>query len=678
MEVAELLEDAFRFLRTYAAVINSAPLQLYFSLLLFSPHKSRIKQLFQEDIDWVAAKAPVADNWSQCLQILEGHGAIVKSSSFMNNSKSVISCGQDGTARIWRVDTGECVQTFNGLVPLSSIAVSRDSLQFAAEFSPGELQIRNTDTGDCYGKINGHSSGIDTVAFSHDSELLMSVSNKIARLWKLSTSACLHTFSELETSAFSISHDSKLIVFGSTAGEIRVWSVVKTEWAKTLSSDPKSVRLVMFSHDSKVLASSNGTEIRMWNVSTGACLRQLDGHSDQVLAIAFSHDSMLMASASIDESVRIWRSSTGECLNILQGHTEAIFSVSFSHDSTLVLSSSSDETIRIWRPNSNYYGLTDQNDKEGIQSIRLSQDDRLIASSSSDKTVRIWDVGTGICMRSFSDHEDIVTAVTFSHDMKLVASASLDRTVCIWNVEENKCLHKLTAYAQYATAVSFSHDSAFLASAGDDGEIKIFHTLSGKKVQWYYGHSNTIEFITFSHDSSLLASASWDSTVRLWRSNMVTPIRELRGHTKAAVSVIFSPDSKTVASSSVDNTIRIWEVNTGGCVQVISTTTAASLLRFNPEISRVVTDLGAFIVQRSKNRDLPNYSASQLLHQSLGFAIIGSWVTWNGRNLLWLPVEFRPNETEISGPIIAIGCTSGNLVILRFNCDKMYFEMEKY
>ncbi|KAI1073345.1 hypothetical protein LB507_011700, partial [Fusarium sp. FIESC RH6] len=64
-----------------------------------------------------------------------------------------------------------------------------------------------------------------------------------------------------------------------------------------------------------------------------ACLLTLEGHSMEVNSVVFSHDSKKVASGSHDETIRIWDAETGECERELKGHSSWVNSVVFSHDS---------------------------------------------------------------------------------------------------------------------------------------------------------------------------------------------------------------------------------------------------------------------------------------------------------------------------------------------------------
>ena len=78
------------------------------------------------------------------------------------------------------------------------------------------------------------------------------------------------------------------------------------------------------------------------------CLQTLEGHSDSVRSVVFSHDSRQLASASRDRTVKIWDAATGECLQTLEGHSGSVRSVVFSHDSRQLASASGDRTVKIW------------------------------------------------------------------------------------------------------------------------------------------------------------------------------------------------------------------------------------------------------------------------------------------------------------------------------------------
>ncbi|KAF1936956.1 HET-domain-containing protein [Clathrospora elynae] len=87
-----LVQDAHRFVMYHKGAIENSPLQAYVSALLFSPTASLVRKLFQrEEPEWITIQPAMSNNWSACLQTLEGH------------SESVSS--------IWDASSGTCLQT---------------------------------------------------------------------------------------------------------------------------------------------------------------------------------------------------------------------------------------------------------------------------------------------------------------------------------------------------------------------------------------------------------------------------------------------------------------------------------------------------------------------------------------------------------------------------------------
>ncbi|PNP56936.1 hypothetical protein FNYG_15303 [Fusarium nygamai] len=162
----------------------------------------------------------------------------------------------------------------------------------------------------------------------------------------------------------------------------------RSDWVKT----------VVFSHDSKRLASGSGDQtIRIWDAEMGVCKRELKGHSDEVSSVILSHDSKKVASGSYDETVRIWDVETGKCEQELKGHSREVNSVVFSHDSKKVASSSFDETIRIWDAETGKCERVLEGSNSPVNSVVFSYGSKKVASSSYDKTIRIWNTDTGLC-----------------------------------------------------------------------------------------------------------------------------------------------------------------------------------------------------------------------------------------------------------------------------------------
>jgi WD40 repeat protein len=113
--LAQLVQDAWRFIMYHKGAIEGYPLQTYASALLFSPTGSLIRQLFQhEEPEAISIRPALSDRWSACLQTLEGRSDYVNSVAFSHDSMRLASASYDRTVRIWDASSGACLQTLEG------------------------------------------------------------------------------------------------------------------------------------------------------------------------------------------------------------------------------------------------------------------------------------------------------------------------------------------------------------------------------------------------------------------------------------------------------------------------------------------------------------------------------------------------------------------------------------
>ncbi|KAI1073332.1 hypothetical protein LB507_011656 [Fusarium sp. FIESC RH6] len=433
----------------------------------------------------------------------------------------------------------------------------------------------------------------------------------------------------------------------------------------TLEGHSSSVYSVVFSHDSKKVASgSRDKTIRIWDAETDECEQELKGHSSSVYSVVFSHDSKKVASGSGDNTIRIWNAETGECERELKGHSGWVNSVLFSHNSKKVASGSGDNTIRIWNAETGECERELKGHSNWVMSVVFSHDSKRVASGSSDNTIRIWNAETGECERELKGHSSSVMSVVFSHDSKKVASGSRDNTIRIWDAETGECERELKGHSSSVYSVVFSHDSKKVASGSYDKTIRIWDAETGECEQELKGHSSSVYSVVFSYDSRKVASGSDDKTVRIWDAETGKCERELKGHSSSVYSVVFSYDSRKVASGSDDKTVRIWDAETGECEEIVPLDGYAHVLSFATDGRGIVTACGVFAISGG----LQSHTEPAMLQQSSEAPILactdGTWITAAGEDLLRLPPECRGGEVAVSGNTVIIGCRSGRVLIL--------------
>jgi WD40 repeat protein len=187
-------------------------------------------------------------------------------------------------------------------------------------------------------------------------------------------------------------------------------------------------------------------------------------------------------------------------------------------------------------------------------------------------------------------------------------------------------------------------------------------------LQTLEGHGDFVLSVAFSHDSAKLASTSMDLTVKIWDASSGECLQTLEGHSRSVSSVAFSHDSAKLASASLDETIRLWDATNGECLQTLDTGRILHGLSFDPTGSFLHTEIGTIALQSlegSSTRtiaesDRPLYVATSLSSDTI-------WIQQAGKNMLWVPSEYRPSCSSVSGTTIGLGVGTGRVWFCRIS-----------
>ncbi|KAJ5419433.1 uncharacterized protein N7487_002983 [Penicillium crustosum] len=162
LDLLRRVQDASRFIRYYRHAIESSPLQVYSSGLVFSPTQSITRICYQkEKPDWILNSPVVDESWSSCLQTLEGHRSPVSSIAWSPDGSQLASASVDNTVKIWDPATGQCASTLEGHGnSVRSIAWSPDGSgsRLASASDDSTVRIWDPATVDCdiaHGRAGG-------------------------------------------------------------------------------------------------------------------------------------------------------------------------------------------------------------------------------------------------------------------------------------------------------------------------------------------------------------------------------------------------------------------------------------------------------------------------------------------------------------------------------------------
>ncbi len=459
------------------------------------------------------------------------HGDSIYSATFSPDSKTILTAGEDGKAKLWNLD-GKSVD----------IHIQHDARIMSAAFSP-----------DCKYILTG----------SWD---------KTAKLWNLQ-GKLLNTIKHdgpVTFGAFSV--DGSLILTASRDNSARLWNLegkMLTEF-----KHDGAVSSVVFSPDNKqILTASWDKTGRLWDTS-GNLLKTFR-HDGAVESALFSPDGKSIITASWDRSAKVW-DQDGKLFKSLN-HDGAVLTALFSNDGARILTASRDKSARVWDMQGNL--KLNLSHDEPVSFAKFSSDGRYILIVSGSKA-QIWN-REGKLLSELT-HNEAIKAAVFSGDGQWLVTASEDGTAKLWNLE-NKIITDLVKHTDAVKTALFSPDCGKILTASNDNTAKLW---SGDKEPVELKHSNILLSAIFSPDGRMTLTASMDGTAKLWDMN--GNLKAKLSHSGAVSYADFSPDSKYILTVSFDGAARLWN-QAGKALRKINSDEIVTSAGFSPDSSQIIT-----------------------------------------------------------------------------------------
>ncbi|KAJ9270399.1 hypothetical protein DTO212C5_3642 [Paecilomyces variotii] len=673
-ELSAFLHDAKRFVLNCISVIDSAPLQLYCSALVFAPEKSRIRHMFDDNIpSWMRRLPKVDTSWSAAQQTLEPHDRHVFAVAFSPNGKLVASASQK-TIKLWDATSGLGQQTFE-------IHNDRGGTGKGVAFSPDGKLVTSTSykivilwdtiSGLIQQTFEGHNNWVNTVAFSPNGKLIVSASDETIIIWDVTSGLTRQTLKGHDSyvNKVAFSPDGKLIA-SATHETIKLWDASSGLIQHTIEGH-YNMKGLAFSPDSKLVASGFGKAVELRDATSGLIWQTLEGHNDPVATVAFSPDGKFIASASDHGIIKLWDATSGLILRTLEGHIDGVTAVAFSPNSKLIASASLDYTIKLWNTTSLLIQQTFERHNDEVCAVTFSPNDKIVASASFDDTIKLWDATSSLVPHTFEGRCNPITGVqiaAFSPDSKLIASVSPgSTTIKLWDITSGLVQQTFEGHDGSVNSMAFSPNGKLFALTSDK-TVTLWDTTSGLIYQpfgIYNDPINMVEGVAFSPNTKLIALASSDKKVKLWDITLGLIQQTLRGHTKTVNAVAFSLDGKLLASASYDGTVKLWDITSGLVQLTLDFDTIISSIRFSPQTGFLETDRGIFDIGSVDTDYGPQHEYRS------GISLERRWVNLKGIPSLWLPPEYRASSSCIASSTgtLVLGHPSGRVSFMAFDLD---------
>ncbi|KAF3282315.1 hypothetical protein TWF970_001725 [Orbilia oligospora] len=617
-EALEFIRDAHRFALMNRAIIDSAPLQLYSSALIFTPRKSIIRRIFIDQVpDYIQTLPTVEDEWDAVLQILHhehpgrGHGLAVEAVAFSPDGELLVSGSRDKTVRVWDSVTGALKLKLEGHESdIKAVSFSPDgSLIFS--IASDALMQWDSKTGARCGVLKGSFTLGSPMIFSPDGQLLVSVPDKYqAWIWNFGLGSHCIPLATAELSHGSdyplvcLSQDGEMIAIGRRYGYMEVVSTATGALLQTLKPPNKVGRTcaMSFLPDSQLVA------LALPDVSD-----QSLGSSSEWLELEPDHDICLESSlyykknrfvrisrdgkrvaATTGDIVKVWDSDTGLSLETITGQWGEIWDILFAPDGSLVVIGP-DTTIKVLESATGKSRLNMQIDTGFAFSWKWDKAEAKAAISPSNTllaiaephSLYIYNLVSGVQQLVCNGFSDI-GALTFSPDSGIIATTMkstkrkstsellMHNGVKLYDSATGDFLHSVAQLekspsksSERQVAIAFTPAGDLIAMVSNSGSITL---LDPKRVprqselseSWIQGHTfgAVIAYQYENYEGGYFGAISDCKTKMELVSFLDCNKEKILESTLPSdddYMLKFSPDSKLLAAK-INGCLQVWDI----------------------------------------------------------------------------------------------------------------------
>jgi WD40 repeat protein len=436
-----------------------------------------------------------------------------------------------------------------------SVAVTPDGEQVISGSQDGTLKIWNLNTGILEHTIPAHNDSVNAVC-TDGLHIISGSRDKTIKVWNLKTRKLVHTLTEHSklVNATVLTPDGSKIISGSSDCSLKVWDLkTRQELDKLVGhrASITSVTTVFTKNKQWVVSGSDNDTLRVWNLETGKEEFPL-GECDWIWSLAATLDGERVISGSQDGTLTIWKVETWEKECTFKGHSKPIRTVAVTPDGKHMISGSSDGIIKIWKVGTWENEATFTAHTAWVLAVAVTPDGNQIISasgnnlSSNEYLLKVWNLEK--CIKQFScnnecdpkkGHSSSVEVIAFTPDGKEVISASKDGILKTWEVGtwENKAI--------------FKGQSKSADLIGDDDRQKHFILEADEVNCFLHSTRNTKDLLmATTADGNLQVWASGDETLKVWNVSARQFIANFTGESEIKCCAIASDELTIVAGEA--------------------------------------------------------------------------------------------------------------------------------
>lgn len=349
-----------------------------------------------------------AASWQE-LEMLHGHASTVRSVAFSPDGTRLVSGAEDDLALVWPAHVARLPEemprllrgpAWGDLTP--GIAFSPDSALFAGTAADGTVKVWRTDTIECVGTF---SRSARTVAFSTDGKSVLCEGNDgVVQRWPLSGTgggqieAPKVRFANWQLDPLTPQERCALVADQSeTRAQCRLCEITSARDGVNAGAMLSAPTIAMSGDGRTMFVGLPQGTVEVWDVPSRQRRLTFSAHKLGVTALAVSADGLLLATGSLDNGTKLWDAATGRFIAGFTAHNRPVWALAFSPDGRTLAAGSCDKQIilcsvplRSHVASINLYVGTPQGFEQEVRLLRFSPDGNILAAALGDGTLRFF------------------------------------------------------------------------------------------------------------------------------------------------------------------------------------------------------------------------------------------------------------------------------------------------